>query len=208
MKTGTTTVGIVCKDGIVLAADKRSTAGNMIVNTKQAKIKEITRFVASTQSGLVSDAQLLTKVAKAESALIRIRKQREPTVKEVASIMASLSYQHIRQPMVAGIVGFMIGGYDTDKEYQLFNIGIDGSLTEYDTFDATGSGSVFAFGVLESRYQQGISSEEGVKLALDAINAAIQKDNASGNGIDIIKITKENGFEHVVTKMLNTRLVL
>ncbi|MFA6088539.1 MAG: proteasome subunit beta [Candidatus Woesearchaeota archaeon] len=206
LKTGTTTVGIVCKDGIVLAADKRSTAGHMIANTKQVKIIQITKFTASTQSGLVSDAQLLTKVSKAESALIKIRKQREPKVKEVASIMSSLSYHNIRQSsMVQGIVGFMVGGYD-ESGFHLYDVGIDGSLTEYNNFNSTGSGSLFAYGVLESKYKEGLSVEEGMKLAFEAVNTAIQKDSASGNGIDIIKITKEKGYEHVLTKQLNTKL--
>jgi proteasome beta subunit len=208
LKTGTTTIGIVCKDGIVLAADKRSTAGHLIANTKQVKINQITVFIGATHSGLVSDAQLLTKVAKAESSLIKIRKQREPTVKEVASIMASLSYHNIRQPsVVQGIVGFMVGGYD-NSGFHLFDIGIDGSVTEFSTFWSDGSGSVFALGVLESKYKENMSIEDGVKLAFDAVNTAMQRDSASGNGIDIVKITKENGFEAVLTKQLNTKLEL
>lgn len=205
LKTGTTTVGIVCKDGIVLAADKRTTAGHMIANTKTVKINEITKFTGATMSGLVSDAQLLTKIAKAESSLIKIRKQREPKVKEVASIMASLSYNNIRQSMIQGIVGFMVGGWD-DTGYHLFDVGIDGSLSEYTTYWSTGSGSVFAMGVLESKYKESITVEEAVKIAFESVNVAMQKDNASGNGIDIFKITKDKGFEHVLTKQLNTRL--
>lgn len=206
LKTGTTTVGIVCKDGVVLAADKRSTAGHLIANTKQVKVAQITEFIGATHSGLVSDAQLLTKVARAESSLIKIRKQREPTVKEAASIMASLSYHNIRQPsVIQGIVGFMVGGYD-HSGYHLFDIGIDGSVTEFNTFWSDGSGSVFALGVLESRFKENIGVEEGVKLAFDAVVTAMQRDSASGNGIDIFKITKEKGFEHVLTKQLNTRM--
>jgi proteasome beta subunit len=205
LKTGTTTVGIVCKDGIVLAADKRSTAGHMIANTRVTKVSEITKFTGSTMSGLVSDAQLLTKIAKAESALIKIRKQREPKVKEVASIMASLSYNNIRQSMIQGIVGFMVGGCD-DTGFHLYDVGIDGSLSEYTTYWSTGSGSLFAMGVLESKYKEGMTVEEGIKLAFESVNVAMQKDSASGNGIDVIKITKDKGFEHVLTKILNTKL--
>lgn len=206
LKTGTTTVGIVCKDGVILAADKRSTMGSMIASGNQEKVKQITNFVGSTQSGVVSAAQNGTKLAKAESSLIKIRKQREPTVKEVASIMASISYNQIRSSGIGDYVGFMIGGYDEKEGNQIYNIGMDGSLTRFKNFDATGSGSIFAYGVLEADYKEGISVKEGAELAIKAINSAIQRDTASGNGVDVYKITKEGGFEHVTTKMLNTRL--
>lgn len=208
LKTGTTTIGIVCSDGIVLAADKRATAGNFIAQSNIVKVQKVSDFAAMTFSGLVSDAQLGHKLIKAESELIKIRKQRQPYIKEIASIAASISYNKIRQPStVQSIVGFMIGGYDEKNQFKLFNVGIDGSLADHDDYNSTGSGSVFAFGVLESKYKKGMSVDEGVELAFDAVNTAMQRDNASGNGVDIIKITKD-GVEHVLTKKLNTRLEL
>ncbi len=205
VKTGTTTVGIVCSDGIVMAADKRSTAGYMVANKRQKKIVQISDNMAVTQAGLVSDAQLLSKLIKAEIKLKDIQTRRHTTVKEAANLLAGMLYQNIRKmSMVPGIVGFLLGGFD-NKGPQLYELGVDGSVTKFEDFASDGSGSVFALGVLETLYQEGITVDEGVKLAAKAVNAALKKDIATGNGIDIISLTSE-GFKHIMTKVVNTGL--
>ncbi len=205
LKTGTTTIGIVCKDGVVLAADKRSTAGYLVANKKQTKVFPIAPNIVVTQAGLVSDAQLLTKLIKAEIKLMEIQTGRAVTVKEAAHLLGGMLYSNIRRPsMVPGIVGFLLGGVDKTGN-ALFNLGIDGSITDKDDFDSEGSGSVFALGVLESQFKPGMSVDDGIKLAEEAINAALQRDIATGNGIDIYVIT-EAGAKKVLTKEVNTGL--
>ena len=105
--------------------------------------------------------------------------------------------------MVPGIVGFLLGGYDDKKGPELFELGVDGSVTQFDDFASDGSGSVFALGVLETLYQPGISIDEGVKLAVKAVNAALKKDIATGNGIDVISVTAD-GIKHIMTKEVKT----
>lgn len=201
MKTGTTTVGILCKDGVVLAADKRSSAGYMVANKKQVKIVQISDKMAITQAGLVSDAQLLSKIAKAEIKLKDIQTNRETSVKEAANIIAGLLYSNIRKlSMVPGIVGFLLGGAD-EYGFHIYELGVDGSVTKFDDFVSDGSGSVYALGVLEADYTEGITVEQGIKLAVKAISSALKRDMATGNGIDVIKITQK-GYEKVFTKKL------
>ena len=205
MKTGTTTVGIVCKDGIVLAADKRTSAGYLIANKNTLKISKIADNAAITHAGLVSDAQLLTKIIRAQIRLEQMRRNKQLYIKEVANLLANLLYANIRRmSMVPGIVGFLLGGKD-NKGYYLYDLGIDGSITEFKDYASTGSGSVFAFGVLESSYKEGINIEEGTKLVMKAINAAIQRDMASGGGIDIVTITTK-GVERIMDKQIEARL--
>ena len=205
VKTGTTTVGIVCSDGIVLAADKRSSAGYLVANRKQTKLVKIADNMAVTQAGLVSDAQLLSKVIKAEIKLKDIQTGRKTTVKETANLLAGLLYQNIRRmSMVPGIVGFILGGFDEEGP-GLYELGVDGSVTKFDEFASDGSGSVFAIGVLETLYQPGISVDDGIKLVVKAINASLKRDLATGNGIDVLKITKD-GVQHVFTKEVKTYL--
>jgi len=161
--------------------------------------------MAVTQAGLVSDAQLLSKLIKAEIKLKDIQTRRHTTVKEAANLLAGMLYQNIRKmSMVPGIVGFLLGGFD-DKGPQLYELGVDGSVTKFDDFASDGSGSVFALGVLETLYQEGITVDEGMKLAEKAVNAALKKDMATGNGIDIVTLTKD-GYKHMVTKEVNTGL--
>src|SRR3990167_4974469 len=164
LKTGTTTVGLVCKDGIVLAADKRATSGYLISWKKFDKIMPITSNIAVTVAGTVSDVQLLVKYLKAELKLKDLRTGRETTVKEGASLLANFVYNNIRKfSIIPGISHFIIGGKDSSG-FHLYDLSPDGSIVEVDDYISSGSGSVMAFGVLETLYKKGLSVEEGVKL--------------------------------------------
>ena len=205
VKTGTTTIAILCKDGVVVAADKRSTAGNLVANKKQVKIVQIADKMLIAQAGLVSDAQLLSKLIRAEIKLKDIQTGRVSTVKEVANLLAGLLYANIRRPtMIPGIVAFLLGGVDEEGSH-IYNLGIDGSITKKDDFESEGSGSVFALGVLETLWKKGMTMDEGVHLALKAVNAALQRDTATGNGIDVWAITHE-GAREVLVKEIDTGL--
>ena len=191
LKTGTTTVGIQCKDGIVLAADRRATAGYLIANKKAEKVFPLNERIAVTISGMVSDAQLLTKLMKAELKLKEMRADREVTVKEAANLLAGLIYGNVRRPsMIPGISHFLLGGTDFSG-FHLYDLFADGSITEIDDFVASGSGSVIAYGVLETLYKKDLSVADGVDLAIKSVNAAMQRDIASGQGIDVVSITKD-----------------
>ncbi|MBR9700630.1 proteasome subunit beta [Candidatus Woesearchaeota archaeon] len=201
LKTGTTTVGLVCKDCIVLAADKRATAGSMIVQKDTKKVMPVTEHIAVTWAGSVSDLQLLYKYLSAELKLKQIRGGRETTVKEAANLLSNWVYHLIRSSY--GVAHFLMGGYDSQP--RLFDIYPDGSLTSTDEYVVSGSGSVFALGVLENKYKKGLSKEEGVALVLEAINSALARDSGSGNGIDVYVVDK-NGVKLAVSKIIDTRV--
>ena len=204
LKKGTTTIGIVCKDGIVLAADKRATAG-FVVNKRAQKIFKIADEMAITMAGLVSDAQLLTKLIKAELTLKDIQTQRKSTVKEAANLLGGMLYSNIRRPsMIQSIVGFLLAGHDKDGLH-LYDLGIDGSITEVQDYISDGSGSLFALGVLEANFKKNVPVNEGVKLAIKAITAALQRDTATGNGVDVWTITKE-GISPVFHKEIEIKV--
>ncbi|MBR9692529.1 proteasome subunit beta [Candidatus Woesearchaeota archaeon] len=186
LKTGTTTVGIKCNDAIILAADRRATAGHLIVDKKVDKVVPVTDNIAVTTAGGVSDLQLLLKYLKAELKLRKIRTSRASTVKESAHLLSSWVYSLLRSQM--GVCHFVLGGYD--KEPKLYDIYPDGSLTDVDEFVSSGSGSVIAYGVLEDSYKPGLSTDEGVTLCLKAIDAALKRDSASGNGVTVYVIDK------------------
>ena len=205
IKTGTTTIGIVCKDGLILAADKRATSGYLISWKKFDKIITITENVAVTVAGTVSDVQLLVKYLKAELKLKDIRTGRETTVKEAASLLANFVYNNIRKlSLIPGISHFIVGGKDSSG-FHLYDLSPDGSIVEVDDYISSGSGSVMAFGVLETLFKKGLSVDEGVKLAAKGINAAVQRDIASGNGVDIVTITKD-GIKKVYSKEIEYKI--
>ena len=204
LKTGTTTVGIVCKDCIVLAADKRATAGNLIANKNMRKVVPINDQIAVTTAGSVSEIQLMIKYLKAELKLKEFRTNRPATVNEAANLLGGMVYGAIRG-YVPGIAHFLIGGADNEGVH-LYDLFPDGSMTEVEDNVASGSGSVFAYGVLESQYKPGLSKEEGVKLAIRSVNAALQRDSASGQGINVFVINKDEGVKEAYNEMLTTTL--
>jgi len=207
IKSGTTTVGIVCKSGLILAADKRTTAGGMMItNKKKTKIEIVDDHIAMTFAGLVSDIQLLTKLIRAQLRLDEMRRSgRKASVKEAANLLAGLIYQNIRKMSpIAGITGFIFGGIDKTG-FHLYDLGIDGSITEIDDYASDGSGMMYALGVLEVGYKEDMSLEEGTKLAIRAVNAAMQRDTSSGDGIDVVTIT-DKGIKKVFTKELVTTI--
>ena len=205
LKTGTTTVGIVCKDGIILAADRRATSGNLIVDKKAQKIHVINDNLALTTAGTVSDIQLLIKLIKAELKLKELKTNRMPNIKESANMLAGIVYSNIRKmSMIPGVSHFVLGGKDKFG-FHLYDLFADGSLTRCEEYISSGSGSVMAYGVLETLFSEDMSVKEGVDLAVKAINAAIQRDSASGQGIDVITITKD-GVKSALKKTIKTTL--
>jgi len=205
-KTGTTTVGIKCREGVVLAADKRAGAG-IIVDKRAQKVYKITDFIALTMAGTASDAQLITKLISAELRLMEIRKEKWVTVKEAANLLSGIVYQNIRRPsMIPGISHFILGGKD-NKGFHIYDVYPDGSLSECKDFLSSGSGSVMAYGVLETLYNDNMSIDEGIKLAVKCINAAIQRDMNSGDGIDVMTITNQ-GIKTVLTKEIVNKITI
>ncbi|MBS3157243.1 proteasome subunit beta [Candidatus Woesearchaeota archaeon] len=206
LKTGTTTVGIKCKDGIVLAADKRA-GGGIIVDKRAQKVYQITNNIALTMAGVASDAQLITKLIGAELRLMEIRKEKPVTVKEAANLLSGIVYQNIRKmSTIPGISHFLLGGKD-NTGFHIFDIYPDGSLSECKDFLSSGSGSVMAYGVLETLFIQDMTIQEGIQLAVKCLNAAIQRDMNSGDGIDVMTIT-EQGVKKVVTKEFTQKVTL
>ena len=202
LKTGTTTVGVVCKDGVVIAADKRATAGNLIVDKRAEKVHLINENVAVTIAGTVSDAQLLIKLIRAELKLKEIRTSKLPSMKESANLLGGLLYSNIRRPsMLPGIAHFLMGGKDKLGTH-LYDLFPDGSVTKVRDFISSGSGSVFAYGVLETQWNPEITIEEAIPLVTKAINTAIRRDSCSGNGLDVVAVTNKE-----IKKVLHKELV-
>ena len=207
LKTGTTTLALLCKEGVVLAADKRATSGYLISHKKFDKIINITDNIAVTVAGTVSDVQLLVKYIRAELKLKLIRTERESSVKEAANLLSMMVYGNIRKlSLIPGISHFLVGGKD-ETGFHIYDLAPDGSIIDIDDYTTSGSGSVMVYGVLETLYRENMSVDEGVKLAAKSINAAVQRDIASGNGIDIITITKE-GVKKVFSKEIETKIEL
>jgi proteasome beta subunit len=201
LKSGTSLVGIVCRDGIIMAGDRRTTAGNMILNKNKQKVVQITDYLVISGTGSVSDTEMLKKIVKAELKLKELKSKRRPTVQEAANLIANISYRNIRQPsMLIFMAGIMLGGVNEDGTVELYSIEPAGSAQKVDRFDANfSSGMPFIMGLLERQYRKDITIADGIELAIEALKSSTQIDIASGNGIDVFAITKE-GIKHVISQ--------
>ena len=188
---GTTTVGIICKDGVVLATEKRATIGNYIASKRAKKIFRIADRVAMTTAGAVGDAQFLARLISIEAKLYEIRKEEKPTVKAIATLLSNVLNSVRYFPY---FVQLLVGGVD-NRGPSIYSIDLIGGAIEETDIVATGSGSPTAYGVLEDRYTPDMTVDEGVELAVRAVYSAMRRDSASGDGIDVVKITRDEYVE-------------
>ena len=183
---GATTVGIVCKDGVILASEKRVSYGNLVLSHVGKKVFKITPNIGAACAGLVSDMQILVREVGAYANLFRLEFNRPITVKAVAKLMSNLLFSRRLFPLITQTV---VGGVDEDGP-SLYVLDLLGSNIP-DNYTAVGSGAEMAIGVLEESYKPEITVKEGRKLAKTAIKSAISRDAMSGDGIDLLIITKD-----------------
>ena len=201
LKSNTSIVGIVCKDGIVLGADRRGTAGTIVMEKNVVKIQKVNNYIAAAYTGGVADLQLSHKVLAAELRLKELRARSRPTVKEAASLLAMMGYKNIRTPtMIPNIVGTLIAGVDENNKSELYTIEPAGGIRKVDDYDANfSSGMPYILGLLERQYKKDLTVKEAVELTKECLKSSTQRDVGSGNGIDVFTITKE-GIKHVVSE--------
>lgn len=193
LKTGTTTIGIVHRDGVILASEHRATMGNIIAHKEVQKVFKIDDNMGLTTAGLVGDAQVLARYMKAEVELYKLKRMAPMSVKAGATLMSNILR---RGGGSQGFyyVGLIIGGYDREGGH-IYSIDAAGGCIE-DHYVSVGSGSLFAYGVLEDHYVKGLSLDDAINVTIRALNVAMKRDSASGDGMAVITITKE-GFVEV-----------
>lgn len=199
LKTGTTILGIVCKDGVVMAADRQVTAGTIVMNKNFPKVNKINEYLVVSWTGGVADALRTSKLIAAELKLKELKSKSRPTIKQAANLTATITYSQIRQPsMIPSIVGTLIAGFNEDSSAELYTIEPSGSVYQVEDYDANfGSGMPYVLGLLERQYKKDMTIKEGVELAKEAIKSSTQRDVGSGYGIDVFTITKQ-GIKKVV----------
>jgi len=188
---GTTTIGVVCKDGVILASDTRVTMGSLIVHKKGKKIYKIDDHLAMTIAGNVADAQWSVEILKANANLYRIERKRPMPVGSAGRLVANMLFSSRLAPLLTQI---LLGGID-DTGPHVFSLDPFGSLTE-EKCVATGSGSPIAYGILEDRYREDMTIEEALPIVVQSIRSAMKRDVASGDSFDVVVIDK-NGYREL-----------
>jgi len=190
---GATTVGIVCKDGVILASEKRVSYGYLVVSRGGKKVFKITEQIGAACAGLVSDMQVLVREVEAYANLYSMDVGRPISVRSAAKLMSNLLFARRLAPLITQTI---VGGID-DEGASLYVLDVLGSVIP-DKFAVVGSGTEIAMGVLEEGYKEGLSMEEGKELVVRAIKSAISRDIMSGDGIDFLFLTKDGAREESI----------
>lgn len=189
LKTGTTTLGIVCSDALIMAADQRASMGYLIASEDTKKVFEISDKLVMTIAGTAGDGQALSRLMASEVKLYEFQ-EGEMSVKAAATLLSNVlrsSFKSFRPDMVQ----ILLGGYDSTGPH-LFSVDLAGALEDAKTFAFTGSGSPMALGVLEDGFKGGMSTNEGLTLIHKALTVAKKRDMATGGkSVDVAVVTKD-----------------
>ena len=199
-KTGTTTLGMVCREGVVIATEQRATMGTLIAHKTTKKLYKIDEHLALATAGLVGDLQTLARYLNAEANLYRLKRDAKMPVKSAATLMANILNQRKFAPYYVQLI---LGGYDNSGGYVYALDAAGGAIS--DKYTSAGSGSPYVFGVLEDNYKDNLTTDEGVDMAIRAITAAKNRDSASGGMISVAVITKD-GFREVPEDEVKKRM--
>jgi proteasome beta subunit len=188
---GTTTIGVVCKDGVILASDTRVTMGFYVAHKFGKKVYKIDDHLGMTIAGTVADAQKVVDILTANAKLYKIKMNRPMPVKSAARLVANLLFSVRYVPLATQV---LIGGLDETGPH-VFNLDPFGSLTE-EKFFSTGSGSPIAYGVMEDKFREDMPVKELLPTIVKAVSAAMKRDIASGNSYNVTVID-DNGYREL-----------
>jgi len=188
LKTGTTTVGLICKDAVIFGTDKRATMAYFIASKISEKLYKIQEHLWMTTAGGVADTQYLVDILKAETTIYQLAHDNKPImIKSAGKMLSNILYQNKLYPFE---VGLMLGGVTEEEGPSILDISAYGSILPQ-KYCAVGSGQNFSYGVLEARYKDNLTIDEGKEIVRRAVTSSIIRDMASGNGIDIAVIYKD-----------------
>jgi proteasome beta subunit len=198
---GTTTVGVICKDGVILASDSRVTMGYYVAHKFGKKVYQIDEHLGMTIAGTVADAQRVVDILTANAKLYKIKMNRPMPVSAAARLIANLLFSARYIPLATQV---LVGGVDKTGPH-VYNLDPYGSLTE-EKFVSTGSGSPVAYGVLEDKYKENMTVEELLPIIVKAVNAAMKRDIASGNSYNVTVID-DKGYRELSKEEKNKYLI-
>jgi proteasome beta subunit len=199
---GTTTVGLICSDGVVMGSDSRATMDTFIASSEARKIWKIDSNLGMTIAGLVGDAQELVRILKAQNEIYKMNEGRPLSPKSATSLLSIILQENKMMPFYVQLI---VAGMDGDIP-QLYSLDAAGGYSEESKFTATGSGSPVALGYVEETFRKGISAKEGIKNVAKALSIAMRRDAATGDTVTVASITK-SGYNEYSGKDLDKLLI-
>jgi len=187
---GATTIGVICKDGVILASEKRVAYGYLVISKGGKKVFKITDRIGAACAGLVADMQILSREIEAQANLFSMDVGRPISVRAAAKLMANILFNRRYAPLITQTI---VAGLD-EEGASLYVLDVLGSLIS-DKYAVVGSGTEIAIGVLEEGYKEDMPLSEAKALVTRAVKSAISRDVMSGDGIDFLIITKDGVAE-------------
>lgn len=183
---GTTTLGFIFKEGIILTVDSRATQGSYIASQQVEKVIAINPYLVGTMAGGAADCQFWERYLGMRCRLYELENGKRITIRAASKILAQITFQYKGMGLS---MGTMVAGWDRDGP-GLYYVDSDGQRTSGERF-AVGSGSLFAYGVLDAGYRWDMSVEEAAELGRRAVFHATHRDAASGGTANVYHITKD-----------------
>lgn len=188
---GTTTVGVLGKEAVVLAADMKATLGNIVSDTNISKIYRINNRIAITIAGGVGDALTVVRFLQSHARLFEIERESPMTTKALITFLSNILNSNRYFPFQAF---FIVGGYNNKPE--LYTSDLVGGFNEVDKFTSTGSGFELAYGFLEEEFKEGLSTEKATEIAVKAVKVAKKRDiYTGGDSVKVFVISKDGAKE-------------
>jgi proteasome beta subunit len=189
---GATVVGISYTDGVILAAEKRVSFGNFVVNKNIKKTFPVTNHVGAACAGMVADMQVLVRQVEALAKIRKLETRRNVPPNSIAKLMSVIMFERRYFPLLTQVI---VGGVNEKPE--IYTLDPLGSVLP-DEYAAVGTGAEMALGIMDAEYGPNMSEEKAKELAIRAIRSAIQRDAASGDGIDVLLVTRSGSREETI----------
>ena len=189
---GATVVGISYNDGVILAAEKRVSFGNFVVNKNIKKTFSVTDRVGAACAGMVADMQVLVRQVEALAKIRKLETRRDVPPNSIAKLMSVIMFERRYFPLLTQVI---VGGINEKPE--IYTLDPLGSVLP-DEYAAVGTGAEMALGIMDAEFKSNMTEEKAKDLAVRAIRSAIQRDAASGDGIDVLYVTKGGRREETI----------
>ncbi|HXG07274.1 MAG TPA: proteasome subunit beta [Nitrososphaera sp.] len=189
---GATVVGISFDNGVILAAEKRVSFGNFVVNKNIKKTFPVTDYVGAACAGMVADMQVLVRQVEALAKIRKLETRREVAPNSIAKLMSVIMFERRYFPLLTQVI---VGGINSKPE--IYTLDPLGSVLP-DEYAAVGTGAEMALGIMDAEFKPNMTEEKAKELAIRAIKSAIQRDAASGDGIDVLIISKTGQREETI----------
>jgi len=190
---GATAIGVVFSEGVILASERRMSYGTFVMSKSARKLLKITEKIGLACAGLMSDMQVLVKEATYFANMFKYEKNRDMTPHALSKLLSNLLFANRMFPLITQT---LVGGLDGEKP-GVYVLDPVGSVIQ-DEYAAVGTGAEISLGVLEASYKPNMSYEESKELVIKALKAAVERDSGSGNGFDVMAITKKGIKEEFI----------